>query len=80
MSEEKSVIRPSDIPVKAKKYTTVLSPVVSDLAASCLVEPLKMSVRPPVGSLVDFKFLHLLDTQEIKILREKVDRLLEKYK
>ncbi|MFA6193512.1 MAG: hypothetical protein WC726_01445 [Parcubacteria group bacterium] len=32
------------------------------------------------GSHVDFKHLHPLNTPEIKALREKVDKLLKKYK
>lgn len=77
MSEkEKSVIRPGDIPVGTRHFRTVLSP---DLAASILVDPLVMGVKPPYGSLADFKHLVALDNRKIKKLREKVDNLLKKY-
>lgn len=47
MRDKKSVILPDDISVGAEKHETVLSPVISDLAASILLDPLQMGVRPP---------------------------------
>ena len=77
MSKEKEgAIRPGDIPVKTDKHETVLSPVVSDLAASLLIDPLQMSVRPPRGrQIVDGTEFN----REIRATREKVDNLLKKY-
>lgn len=59
-----SVIRPGDIPVKANRYKTVLSPVVSDLAASLLVDPLEMGVKPIPSVPVDFLGLDSKDLPE----------------
>lgn len=74
-----SVIRPGDIPVKANRYKTVLSPVVSDLAASLLVDPLEMGVKPIPSVPVDFLGLDSKDSGKIGKRREKVDNLLKKY-
>lgn len=74
--EEKSVILPGDIPVSAEKYQTFLSPVVSDLAASILVDPFEMGVKPPrrVG-FVDVAEIR----RKIRATRRKFNRLLKKY-
>lgn len=84
MSKRKkgSVILPGDIPVEADRYQTVLSPVVSNLAASFLslpLDPLEMGVTSPCGSLADFKYLIALDKRKIERLRKRVRQLLQKY-
>jgi len=81
MCEEKSVIHPGDIPVKAKKYKTVLSPVVSDLAALILkdIDPLEMDVQSLLSKPVDYALLKPIDAQEAKGLSTRVDRKLGKY-
>jgi len=82
MNEEKnkSVIRPSDIPVKTEKYRTVLSPVVSDLAASILAsppDPLEVGVRLPRR----FGFVDATEIRrKIRATRRKINRLLKRYK
>ncbi len=77
--KEDSVIRPSDIPVKADKYKTVLSPVVSDLAASIFAsppDPLEMGVRPPRR----FGFVDATEVRrKIRATRRKINWLLKRY-
>jgi hypothetical protein len=72
--KEKSVIRPDDIPIKTDRYQTVLSPVVSDLAASILDSPPDRTKPAPGGS-----YYHAETFAEIETRREKVDELLKKY-
>jgi hypothetical protein len=78
MKKDGGVIRPGDIPVKAKHFKTVLSPVVSDLAASILkdIDPLEMGVRPP-------RRLGFVDVaewrQKIRATRRRVNQLLRNY-
>jgi len=49
MDEKKSVIRPNDIPVKAKHYQTFLSSRVSDLAAAIFSDPPDRTKPAPGG-------------------------------
>jgi hypothetical protein len=76
MSEkEKSVILSGDIPVKTNRHRTVLSPVVSDLAALFLKPPLPIDTSTSAPGFIDGGKVN----REIRATRKNVSSLLKKY-
>jgi hypothetical protein len=77
MSKEKkrSVVLPSDTQIKADKYATFVPRISADLAVAILSNPPDRTKPAPGRS-----YYHLETFEEIEARREKVDKLLEKYK